>query len=152
MVTNVHTSVLLEVKNLNVDYLASNGTVHAVTDVNFTLQRGEILGLAGESGSGKSTLAYAITRLLRPPAMITDGEILYYPRLSQDEHDISNVTLTHLSKKIYHSIALVNHLASRPQLHDLTCGYRECVGVLLVLSCSVKVCFWPRALRGLSAT
>jgi peptide/nickel transport system ATP-binding protein len=90
MVTNLETSTqtntLLEVNNLNVDYLASNGTVHAVTDVSFTLQRGEILGLAGESGSGKSTLAYAITRLLRPPAMITGGEILYYPRSSQDQY------------------------------------------------------------------
>ncbi len=72
--------ILLEVKNLHVEYLASNGTVHAVNDVSFTLQRGKILGLAGESGSGKSTLAYAITRLLRPPAQITGGEILYYPR------------------------------------------------------------------------
>lgn len=83
---NAQTNTLLEVKNLDVDYLASNGTVHAVTDVSFTLQRGEILGLAGESGSGKSTLAYAITRLLRPPAMITDGEILYYPRSSQGRY------------------------------------------------------------------
>jgi peptide/nickel transport system ATP-binding protein len=103
MVTNVHTNAqtntLLEVKNLNVDYLASNGTVHAVTDVSFTLQRGEILGLAGESGSGKSTLAYAITRLLRSPAMITGGEILYYPRSSQDERDTSRVTLTRLTRK-----------------------------------------------------
>jgi peptide/nickel transport system ATP-binding protein len=73
-------SVLLEVKSLTVEYLASNGTVHAVNDVSFTLRHGEILGLAGESGSGKSTLAYAITRLLRPPAQITGGEILYYPR------------------------------------------------------------------------
>ena len=71
---------LLEVKHLHVDYLAASGTVHAVTDVSFSLQRGEILGLAGESGSGKSTLAYAITRLLRPPALITGGEIRYYPR------------------------------------------------------------------------
>jgi len=93
------TSTLLEVKDLNVDYLASNGTVHAVIDVSFSLQRGEILGLAGESGSGKSTLAYAITRLLRPPAMITGGEILYYPRASRDEKETSHVTLTHLSKR-----------------------------------------------------
>src|SRR5216684_1099378 len=93
------TSTLLEVKDLNVDYLASNGTVHAVIDVSFSLQRGEILGLAGESGSGKSTLAYAITRLLRPPAMITGGEILYYPRASRDEKENSNVTLTRLSKR-----------------------------------------------------
>src|SRR5260221_203901 len=93
------TSTLLEVKDLNVDYLASNGTVHAVIDVSFSLQRGEILGLAGESGSGKSTLAYAITRLLRPPAMITGGEILYYPRASRDEKENSHVTLTRLSKR-----------------------------------------------------
>jgi peptide/nickel transport system ATP-binding protein len=71
---------LLEVKSLSVDYQAANGTVHAVTDVSFTLQRGQVLGLAGESGSGKSTLAYAIARLLRPPANVTQGEIWYYPR------------------------------------------------------------------------
>src|SRR5437588_9759835 len=95
----MQTNTLLEVKNLNVDYLAANGTVHAVTDVSFTLKRGEILGLAGESGSGKSTLAYAITRLLRPPAVITGGEILYYPRASQDENDASRVTWTRPSKR-----------------------------------------------------
>jgi peptide/nickel transport system ATP-binding protein len=70
---------LLEVNHLSVDYFAANGTVHAVNDVSVTLQRGEILGLAGESGCGKSTLAYAISRLLRPPAYITEGEVLYYP-------------------------------------------------------------------------
>jgi peptide/nickel transport system ATP-binding protein len=70
---------LLEVQNLSVDYLAANGTVHALTDVSISLARGQILGLAGESGSGKTTLGYAITRLLRPPAMITGGTLLYYP-------------------------------------------------------------------------
>jgi peptide/nickel transport system ATP-binding protein len=102
MVTNVYGNVqketLLEVKNLNVDYLASNGTVHAVTDVSFTLRRGEILGLAGESGSGKSTLAYAITRLLRPPALITGGEILYYPRSARENGETSGLTWAHLPK------------------------------------------------------
>src|SRR5437588_3058734 len=71
---------LLEIKNMSVDYYAANGTVHALTEVSITLERGQILGLAGESGSGKSTLAYAITRLLRPPAEITGGQLLYYPR------------------------------------------------------------------------
>src|SRR5437764_15412617 len=95
---NTAADPLLEVKNLNVDYLASSGTVHAVTDVSFTLRRGEILGLAGESGSGKSTLAYAITRLLRSPAVINGGEIIYYPRPSQDGKDNLRVTITRLSK------------------------------------------------------
>jgi peptide/nickel transport system ATP-binding protein len=77
---------ILQVEHLNVDYAASNGTVHAVTDVSFTLHRGEVLGLAGESGSGKSTLAYAISRLLRPPALITGGKALYYPPGSTPEN------------------------------------------------------------------
>ncbi len=77
-------SMLLDVRHLSVDYNAFSGTVHAVNDVSISLRRGEILGLAGESGSGKSTLAYAISRLLRPPAMITGGEVLYYPSADHD--------------------------------------------------------------------
>ena len=73
-------TVLLEVKHLHVDYETGSTPVHAVNDVSFTLQRGQILGLAGESGSGKSTLAYAITRLLRAPAIVSGGEIWYYPK------------------------------------------------------------------------
>ncbi len=80
-----HSNTLLEIKNISVDYHAANGTVHALTDVSITLERGQILGLAGESGSGKSTLAYAITRLLRPPAEITEGQLLYYPRPRAEE-------------------------------------------------------------------
>src|ERR1700732_4117629 len=86
-------NVLLEIRNLSVDYYAASGTVHALDDVSITLERGQILGLAGESGSGKSTLAYAITRLLRPPAEITGGEILYYQR---DKRRESNVTVSTL--------------------------------------------------------
>jgi peptide/nickel transport system ATP-binding protein len=73
-------AVLLEVKNLNVYYQTGNIPVHAVNDVSFKLHRGQILGLAGESGSGKSTLAYAITRLLHAPAIVSGGEIWYYPQ------------------------------------------------------------------------
>ncbi|HEY7355840.1 MAG TPA: ABC transporter ATP-binding protein [Ktedonobacterales bacterium] len=71
---------VLEVKHLSVDYGSAVGAVHAVDDVSFTLRRGQIFGLAGESGSGKSTLAYAIARLLRPPAVVTQGEVWFYPR------------------------------------------------------------------------
>jgi peptide/nickel transport system ATP-binding protein len=66
--------ILIDVSGLCVDYGLGDGAVHAVVDAELTLRRGEVLGLAGESGSGKSTLAYAITRLLRPPGIITAGQ------------------------------------------------------------------------------
>ena len=65
--------VLLEVRGLCVDYGLGDDAVHAVVGADLDLRRGEVLGLAGESGSGKSTLAYAVTRLLRPPGVITAG-------------------------------------------------------------------------------
>jgi peptide/nickel transport system ATP-binding protein len=69
------TEPVLTVENLGVDYRV-DPVVHAVRDVSLTLRRGEVLGLAGESGCGKSTLAYAITGLLKPPAVITGGRVV----------------------------------------------------------------------------
>jgi peptide/nickel transport system ATP-binding protein len=71
---------VLEVRHVSVEYAGAGGAVHAVDDVSFTLARGQILGLAGESGSGKSTLAYTVARLLRPPARVVQGSVLYHPR------------------------------------------------------------------------
>jgi peptide/nickel transport system ATP-binding protein len=69
----ISADVLISVRGLCVDYGLGAEAVHAVVDADLELRRGEVLGLAGESGSGKSTLAYAITRLLRPPGVITAG-------------------------------------------------------------------------------
>src|SRR6266567_9083452 len=90
-------NMLLDVRHMSVDYNAFSGTVHAVNDISISLRRGEILGLAGESGSGKSTLAYAISRLLRPPAVITGGEVLYYPSAAHD-NDYQTVRKSALNK------------------------------------------------------
>ncbi|GIH15936.1 dipeptide/oligopeptide/nickel ABC transporter permease/ATP-binding protein [Rugosimonospora africana] len=69
--------VVLEIKDLRVDYLSGDSTVRAVDGVSLSLRRGTVLGIAGESGSGKSTLAYAITRLHESAAEIPTGQILY---------------------------------------------------------------------------
>jgi len=71
--------VVLEVRNLSVDYGFGPGSVRAVRDVSLTLHSGEVLGLAGESGSGKSTLAYGLTRLLPPPGVVRGGHVIYHP-------------------------------------------------------------------------
>jgi oligopeptide/dipeptide ABC transporter ATP-binding protein len=73
-------SPVLEIENLSVVYQGAGGDVAAVRDVSLSLAPGEIVGLAGESGSGKSTLAYGACRLLRPPALITTGQVRYYGR------------------------------------------------------------------------
>ncbi|HEX4831423.1 MAG TPA: ABC transporter ATP-binding protein [Trebonia sp.] len=70
-------SPVLDIKDLSVSYWTPGGDVRAVSHVNLTLNRGEVVGLCGESGSGKSTLAYGSCRLLRPPAVITSGQVLY---------------------------------------------------------------------------
>lgn len=68
---------LLDVRDLYVEYLTTRGPVQAVNGVSFTINRGEVFGLAGESGCGKSTIAHTILRVLRPPALITGGHIYY---------------------------------------------------------------------------
>ena len=82
------TEPLLRVEDLRVEYLTAAGRVRVVDDVSFTLRRGEILGLAGESGSGKTTIALAILRLLKAPAAITGGRILFDGRDILDLHEI----------------------------------------------------------------
>ena len=68
---------LLDVRDLYVEYLTPYGPVQAVTGVSFSIYPGEVFGLAGESGCGKSTIAHTILRVLRPPAIVTGGHILY---------------------------------------------------------------------------
>ena len=66
---------LLQVNNLNISYPTRKETIVASKDVEFNLERGEILGIVGESGSGKSTIANAIINLIDPPGEITGGSI-----------------------------------------------------------------------------
>src|SRR5512138_2306627 len=68
---------LLDIRGLQVAYLTTHGPVKAVDGVSFQIQPGEVVGLAGESGSGKSTIAHAMLRILRPPALITAGQVIY---------------------------------------------------------------------------
>ena len=68
--------VLLDVKNLSIIYKTDLETVYAVNDVDFSLKRGETLGIVGETGAGKTTTALALLRLLpERVGQITSGTI-----------------------------------------------------------------------------
>lgn len=62
---------LLQIEKLSVQLPTARGTVHAVRDVSFSIQHGEMLALVGESGCGKSVTAQAITGLLPDSAIVT---------------------------------------------------------------------------------
>ncbi|MFJ1292445.1 ABC transporter ATP-binding protein [Paracoccus yeei] len=71
------TDHLLEVRGLSVEFHTAAGTVKAVQNVSWHLDRGETLAILGESGSGKSVSASAVMNLIdMPPGRITSGAIL----------------------------------------------------------------------------
>lgn len=84
---------LLEVKNLKKYFNVASGTLHAVDDVSFSINRGETLGVVGESGCGKSTLGRVLIHLLES----TDGKIFFK---GEDITRVSKKKLSELRKKM----------------------------------------------------
>lgn len=70
--------LILEIRDLCVEFQTVEGTVQAVNHLSYKLRKGEKLGIVGESGSGKSVSSLGMLRLIpNPPGRITGGEILY---------------------------------------------------------------------------
>lgn len=64
---------IMEVRNLKKYFSTKRGMLHAVDGIDFSIERGQTLGLVGESGCGKSTVGRTLLRLIEP----TDGEIIF---------------------------------------------------------------------------
>ena len=93
---------ILQADGVNVAYQAYRSPrVHAVRDVDLSLEQGQFAGLVGESGCGKSTLGYALTRMLHPPARLESG------RISFDGQDIARLQGERLRRSRRNGFALV---------------------------------------------
>ncbi|MCJ8323332.1 MAG: ABC transporter ATP-binding protein [Rhizobiales bacterium] len=88
--------ILLEVKGLKTHFLLSEGVLKAVDGVDFTISKGESLGLIGESGSGKSVTAMSLLSLISSPGEIVGGSI----NLHYDDEKIDITSLNPSGKDI----------------------------------------------------
>jgi len=69
---------LLELKNVSIGFKSDGSITEIVSDVSFSIQKGEIFGLVGESGCGKSVTAMSLLKLLpQPGGVYIGGKILF---------------------------------------------------------------------------
>ena len=85
---------LLEVSNLTLDYRLGKRKMRALDRISFQLEKGEIMGVAGESGCGKSTLGLSIIKLLPKIAEIKRGAILF------EGQDLLKISEKEMNRKI----------------------------------------------------
>ena len=124
----------LEIKNLTIHYLTSEGEVAAVNGISLSLCEGETLGLVGETGAGKTTTALGIMRLVAdPPGKILSGEILFKGEdlLKKTEMEMRRIRGAEISMIFQDPMTALNpvmrideQIAESIQLHS-TCSKTE---------------------------
>ena len=85
-------NILLEVKDLNVQFTLREGIVRAVDGLDFTVRRGQTVGVVGESGSGKSVTARALLRIVPHPGRITQGSIHFHRPTVDGQTELIDLT------------------------------------------------------------
>ncbi|MBT3208340.1 MAG: ABC transporter ATP-binding protein [Bacteroidetes bacterium] len=89
--------MLLKLKNINIAFKTENGTKPVAESLNFSMDRGEVVGIVGESGSGKSITALSIIGLLPKKAGVSSGEILFY----ENNNPVDLLKLSEIEKQHY---------------------------------------------------
>lgn len=93
--------MLLEVRNLVIDYRATRGRVRAVDGVSFDVPAGAVVGVVGESGCGKTTAVRAITRIMPSSAVFAAGSI------SLNGKDLVQISDREMRKHLWRDIAYI---------------------------------------------
>ena len=112
--------IILDVRNLSVQFKTPHGIIKAVNDISFDLKKGETLGILGESGSGKTVTIGAITGLLETPPAEIQGNIIF------DSINLSEISQRKMQTLRGKRISLIHQdpIASLNPL--LTVGYQLC--------------------------
>lgn len=97
--------ILLDIRNLSVEYKLDNYYKRALNQISFELKRGSVLGIIGESGSGKTSIALSMMKLHNKSTRVS-GNIYY------NDQDINNLKNSELNKIRWKDMSLVfqNHL------------------------------------------
>ena len=98
--------VILDIKDLSVDFKSEDGLIHAVRNVNLYVRHGKTLGIVGESGCGKSVTVRSILWLHNVKETEVKGEILFTKR-SGEQVNIANMSLADLQKIRGNEISMI---------------------------------------------
>jgi peptide/nickel transport system ATP-binding protein len=125
------TDTVLDVRNLQVEFPTDERRVIAVDGIDFTLNRGQTLGIVGESGSGKSVTSLAVMGLVPTPGRISKGEIYFRPSADGAE-PVNLVRLSAEQKRLYRggqiSMIFQEPMSSLNPVY--TCGFQLTEAIL----------------------
>ncbi len=155
--------MLLEIKNLSINFETPYGKTEAVRNISWSLEAGETLAVVGESGSGKSVSALALTRLLpTPPARYVSGEILWKGRdvLKMKERDLRSIRggeIAYIFQEPSTSLNPVytvrNQIAEairlhRPEVRDVNDEIRQALDLVGIVDPEKRMWDYPHQLSG----
>ena len=127
----VKKELLLEIKNLVVEFKTENEKIKAVNDISFTLHRGETIGIVGESGSGKSVSALSAMGLIpSPPGRIRSGEIIYHSK-SKGIVDLTKVSQNEMRQLRGNELAMIFQEPMTSLNPVITCGKQVMEAIIL---------------------
>jgi len=130
--------LLLEIRNLVVEFKTESEKVTAVNNISFTLKQGETIGIVGESGSGKSVSALSAMGLIpAPPGRIRSGEIIYHSK-SKGAVDLTKLSADEMRQLRGNELAMIFQEPMTSLNPVITCGNQVMEAIMLHQKVSKK--------------
>lgn len=130
--------IVLDVRNLQVEFSTDEKLIKAVDDISFVLHRGQTLGIVGESGSGKSVTSLAVMDLVPPPGRISSGEIWLRKEQKSDPINLRQLPKKRMQKYRGGQIGMIFQEPMSSLNPVYTCGFQLTEAIRLHQSISEK--------------